>query len=261
MTLHFKKSFLWIKSTCLLLVLIMMVACQSNEQKLKIFIDQFNKAVAMDASNQKFTCSAEVISPELARFTFRSTYDSESLQEKMFLQTMGFMEQNLVTTTGFMKGLVKDGVSIDMVYKGFDGRVLLAKRIDKNNIDSLIAVTKANPVPTGQSQMDVLKTMLETWNKNMPMEDKASGLRILGIDVGDNQSIVYKIQYLDPEVEKLINDETVSYLKDEALRNPALLEIINSVTSLGVSKLEYHIFSSKNEKIASFTIDRSEMIR
>jgi hypothetical protein len=148
-----------------------------------------------------------------------------------------------------------------MVYKGFDGRVLLSKRIDKKNIDSLIAVTKANPVPTGQSQMDVLKTMLETWNKNMPMEDKASGLRILGIDVGDNQSIVYKIQYLDPEVEKLINDETVSYLKDEALRNPALQEIINSVTSLGISKLEYHIISSKNEKIAAFTIDRSEMIR
>lgn len=261
MMVNNNNKYLWKTYMVFGMLVVWMCSCQSNEQKLKIFIDQFNKAAAMDASNQKFTCSAEVISPELARFTFRTTYDSESLQEKLYLQTMEFMEQNLVTTTGFMKELVKDGVSIDMVYKGFDGRVLLSKRIDKKNIDSLIAVTKANPVPTGQSQMDVLKTMLETWNKNMPMEDKASGLRILGIDVGDNQSIVYKIQYLDPEVEKLINDETVSYLKDEALRNPALQEIINSVTSLGISKLEYHIISSKNEKIAAFTIDRSEMIR
>ncbi|MBK8623592.1 MAG: hypothetical protein IPN79_18020 [Saprospiraceae bacterium] len=256
-----KKKYYWLNKTFLGLVLIMVLSCKSNEQKLRTFIDQFNQASQMDGGNQKFTCSAEVISPELARFTFRSTYDSESLQEKMFLQTMEFMEQNLVTTTGFMKELVKDGVSIDMVYKGFDGKVLLIKRIDKNNIDSLIAVTKTNPIPTGQSQMDVLKTMLDTWNKNMPMEDKASGLRILGIDVGDNQSIVYKIQYMDPEVEKLINDETVSFLKDEALRNPALREIINSVTSLGISKLEYHIMSSKNEKIATFTIDRSEMVQ
>jgi hypothetical protein len=261
MLVGYKLKDYWKKNIIFGMLVIILISCKSNEEKLRIFIDQFNKAASMDASYQKFTCSGEVISPDLARFTFRSKYDAESIQERMFLQTMEIMEQNLITTTGFMQGLVKDGVSIDMVYKGYDGGVLKIKRIDKNNIDSLVSVSKAKPLSKGQSQMDVLKTMLETWNKNMPMEDKNNGLRILGIDLGDQQSIVYKIQYLDPEVEKLINDESVSFLKDEALRNPALREIINSVTSFGISKLEYHIMSSKNEKLAQFTIDRSEMVQ
>lgn len=242
-----------------LLFFVVLTGCQSNEKKLRSFIDQFNQAVAMNPSNPNFTCNVEYISPQLARFNFYSTYDGGGLQDKMIQQTMEVMEQYLMTSTGLLKNLVIDGIAFDIVCKTKDGSVLSSKRIHGGNIDSLSLAAQKSSGPKGNSEMDILKSMLDNWNQNMPMEDAAAGVKIHGIELGDDRAIIYKIQYLDPEIEGLLNEETVAFLKEEAIRNPAIQNIFSSVSRLGISKVKYHILSAKGEKVAEFSIDANEI--
>lgn len=246
-------------SWVLLSLLLVTTGCQSNEKKLKNFVTQFNEAVASNPSNPNFTCNVEYISPQLARFNFRSTYDGGTLQTKMIQQTMEVMEQYLMTSTGLLKELVKDGIAFDIVCKGHDGSVLSSKRIHEGNIDSLSLAARQNSNQKGHSEMNILESMVENWNLNMPMEDTAAGVKIFGIELGDDHDVIYKMQYLDSEIEALLNDETVAFLKEEAMRNPAIHNIFSSVSRFGISKVSYHILSAKGEKIAEFTIDSSEL--
>lgn len=156
------------------------------------------------------------------------------------------------------KELLDKGVKFNIKIYGAGARVIADEVIDSKTIKGDIS-KDIQSIADGNSGSSELNTVLEVFNKNLPSEDKATGIKIMSIKADEENNIVYTAQVPTEIKEMLAIEGSEQILKDEMLRSPQVQQIFSKTGALGVKNLKYRYTDTNGKTLKEITITKADI--
>lgn len=94
-----------------------------------------------------------------------------------------------------------------------------------------------------------LKDLLRILNKDLPIVDKNTGIKITRIDVNKQNELVYSAIVPESMDEALKSESAKEVMKEEILRSGNLNSVLNNIQQYNISVIKYIYNDSKGKQI------------
>ncbi|KQR92444.1 hypothetical protein ASG01_11010 [Chryseobacterium sp. Leaf180] len=247
------KNFVFILMTALLLF-----SCKSKEDKINDFVAMYNRSSGMINNPMISSTKAEKSADGVIDITINTTLQKDALETQLVGSSIPDLIGKVIESDNTGKELVNEGVKFNLRIRDVNQNIISAKTLDKSNIEKsnvdLKAIGKGEKPTTSQ-----LNELLETFNKNLPITDQATGVKILSIKADADNNIVYTNEVPDAIIPGLKTAGAEKMMKDEMLRSPEIRNILNKSSVLGVSKLRYVYNDSKGNLVKEIVITKEDL--
>lgn len=185
-----------IKRGFLLLVLAFsLLACKkSSDTQINEFITGYNSAVAtrLQGNPAVKSSSATKSGPNEVSISMQLNSEKDDMEtellKKSFPQILGQIISSMPNGSKF-----NDDIDIKFILFDKNGNQISSDKIDKN-AKQFKDVDVAN---LGKGQMlskGQLNEMLDVFNKNLPMTDPSTGLKVLKMEAGNDNDVMYSVE-------------------------------------------------------------------
>jgi len=242
----------------ILLIALTIGACQNRQQKIDEFVTYYNGAAERFTNPPVEQTSAEAISENEIRITFRANASVASGSENTFEERFRPVVAGLLGGENLVMELIDQGVKFDFVLIGANGSKLSNLLVDKTKAEELLE----NPIVFGQTQPNAspeLQQALQIMNEELPIVDQAAGTTVTSITINDNMALVYNAEVNDTVAENLKEPGTAALMKQTLLRDPGVRNMLTSLTAYGVTAITYKYVDMKGKTITEASVNASEL--
>ncbi|GEM_PF-709060 len=255
------KKLISAKVILLLIFAISLTACKkSADSKINEFIQGYNSATANISRNNPViaSSSAEKTGPNEITISIKTTTGSDEMESQLMKSSFPQLIGQLLNSSSPKSNLMDEGINFKVNVFDKNGNKLVSQALDKNTIgkSSLNVENFANGNSPSQSELNEL---LSVFNKNLPITDPSTGIKILKMEAGSENDIVYHAEVPDELKEVLKMDGAKQLMKDEMLRQPQLRQILSQTSKLGIDKLRYLYKDKAGNLIEEITLNQSDL--
>lgn len=238
---------------------LLLTACQTKTDKINNFVNIYNRSSSMMISHTiKSTKAVASGDNEITIEVNTSSQPEDEMEAQLIKSSLPELIGQAIKSEPKGQELLNSGVKFNLKIYGAGARVIADEVIDKNSLkgDTAKEMRSIAQGDTGSSQ---LNTVLEVFNKNLPMEDKSTGIKVMSIKADEENNIVYTAEVPD-SFKTLLNVEgSEQFLKDEMLRSPQVQQIFSKTEALGVKDLKYKYTDTKGNTIKEITITKADL--
>jgi len=248
------KKFLIICFTSFLLF-----SCQSKNDKIQSFVDMYNRSSSMMTSYMIKSTKATSSGPDEITIDVNTAHQgTDELESGLITSSLPELIGQAIKSEKLGQELLDSGVKFKLKIYSADGKVIVDEAIDKNKLKGN-APEDLKSIGSGNATNSQLNSVLEVFNKNLPIEDKATGTKIMSIKADENNNIVYTNEVSNSYKEMLQTDGAEQIVKDEMLRMPQIRQVFSKTEMLGVKKLKYVYTDTKGNIIKEITISKEDL--
>ena len=238
---------------------IILSSCQTTTDKINDFVSNYNASSSMPNSYMIKSTRATASGGNEITIKINTFNDSINKEETRLIKSSipEIMGQAIRSEKEGRELIEKDVKFIIKIY-GLGGKVIADEVIDKNsaigkspkNIKSLLKENKKD---------SPLNTVLEIYNKSLPMEDKSSGTKIMSIKADDENNIVYTVEVPESYKVLLSIDDSEKIIKDKIAQSPRFKQIFTRTEDLGVSNIIFKYMDAKGNSVKEITINKDDI--
>lgn len=238
---------------------ILLTACQSKNDKIRNFIDMYNRSSSMMINSMiKSTKAINSGNDEITIEVNTSNEAGDDMQADMIKTSLPQLIGQAIKSEPIGNELLNKGVKFNVKIYGVGARLLAEEVLDNKNIKGN-AGNDLKSIAKGSSGPDQLNAVLDIFNKNLPSEDPSSGIKIMSIKADEESNIVYLAQ-VPESFEKLLKIEGAEQIvKDEMLRSPQIQQIFSQTERLGVKNLIYKYTDSQGKSIKEIVLTKEDL--
>lgn len=251
------KIFLKREIIVISLLLLCLVSCKkSTDTRIAEFVSEYRNSVALVAKSSPYiaSTSAEKTAPnEVTIRIYTKSTDETELESDLIRKSLPDAIGTALLQEPSCKELMNDGVKFNIKVLDENGqKVFYSEVFDKKSLEKPTSQTATTSDP-GIGQI------LESFNKNLPITDPSTGIKIVKIEAGTDHDIIYHAVVPSNMVQLFKLDGTNEILKDELLRNPQIKQILSKSEGFGISKLKYRYVDEKENLITEISISKSDI--
>ncbi len=238
------------------LLLFSLVSCKkSTDSRITEFVFAYRNSFAAVANSNPYivSSSAEKTSANevTIRFYTKSTEET-SMESDLLRKSLPEIVGTAILQEPSSKQLINDGVKFNVKILDEGGQnVLYSKVFDKESVGKSPATNNTGTPGIAQ--------ILDGFNKNLPVTDPSTGIKIVKIEAGDDQDIIYKAIVPPNMAELFKSDGAKELLKEELLRSPQIKDILMRSENFGISKLKYKYMDEKENLITEISISKADL--
>lgn len=238
---------------------ILLLSCQSKSDKVRSFVDMYNRSSSMMTSYMIKSTKAISTNPDEITIEVNTAHDgTDEVEGGLISSSLPELIGQAIKSEKLGQELLDSGVKFNLKIYSADGKIIANEAIDKNKLKGN-APEDLKSISSGNATTSQLNSVLEVFNKNLPMEDKATGTRIMSIKADENNNIVYTNEVPDSYKTMLEVDGAEQIIKDEMLRMPQIRQIFSKTEMLGVKNLKYVYTDTKGKVIKEITITKEDL--
>lgn len=238
---------------------IVLTACQSKNDKINDFVNMYNRSSSMMNSYMiKSTKATNSGKDEITIEVNTASNGEDEMQTELIKSSLPELLGQVIKSQPEGKELLDKGVKFNIKIYGAGARVIADEVIDSKTIKGDIS-KDIQSIADGNSGSSELNTVLEVFNKNLPSEDKATGIKIMSIKADEENNIVYTAQVPTEIKEMLAIEGSEQILKDEMLRSPQVQQIFSKTGALGVKNLKYRYTDTNGKTLKEITITKADI--
>lgn len=238
---------------------LLLTACQTKTDKINDFVNIYNRSSSMMISHTiKSTKAVASGDNEITIEVNTSSQPEDEIETQLIKSSLPELIGQAIKSEPKGQELLDSGVKFNLKIYGKDARVIADETVDKNSLKGN-AAKELRSIAQGNTGASQLNTVLEVFNKNLPMEDKSTGTKIMSIKADEENNIVYTAEVPDSYKEMLQMEGAEQILKDEMLRSPQVQQIFTKTAALGVNNLKYKYTDSKGNTIKEITITKADV--
>jgi len=253
----------YIKISLLVLCLLLLVSCKNTQEKMQDYVNNFNSYASL-LQNEVITSTSAVASiPENEiRITFQTNLEQNEDNKEIYNKTLPTLIANLLKKDPSTMDLVEEGVHFKVAFLAENSSELTELIVDKKKMDELLkepaftppTVASKNPNLTPQMQ-----EILALLNKNMPLENKAEGTKILKIDITEANELVYKVEVPDDYAKLLKMDSANELIKESLIRSGDFKKVLSAVIRFGITTVKYQYQNTKGVVVNTITLTQNDL--
>lgn len=234
-------------------------SCKSKNDKIQDFVKTYNASSSMISNYMIKSTKAISSGPDEITIEINTNnQESDELESGMISSSLPELIGQAIKSERSGNELLESGVKFKLKIINAEGKVIANQAVDKNSLkgnasDGFKSVVAGNP------NASELNTILEVFNKNLPMEDKASGTKIMSIKADEQNNIVYTTEVSESYKALLEVEGADQVLKDEMLRMPQVRQILTKTEALGVKNLKYKYVDVKGKTVKEITISKEDL--
>lgn len=238
---------------------LLLTACQTKTDKINNFVNIYNRSSSMMISHTiKSTKAVASGDNEITIEVNTSSQPEDEMEAQLIKSSLPELIGQAIKSEPKGQELLDSGVKFNLKIYGAGARVIADEVIDKNSLKG-DAAKEMRSIAQGNTSSSQLNTVLEVFNKNLPMEDKSTGIKVMSIKADEENNIVYTAEVPD-SFKTLLNVEgSEQFLKDEMLRSPQVQQIFSKTEVLGVNNLKYKYTDTKGNTIKEITITKADL--
>lgn len=235
-------------------------SCQKSlDHRMVQFISEYQNAIGPLTRNNNYISSSSAEKSAADEITIRFYLKEQSGEDLGLEMVKKSLPQVIATALNKEKigqDLINDGVKFRIRIVDEKGKkVFYSETFDKNNIPKETASNFA----TSKNNDQELQQILEIFNKNLPITDSESGIKVMKIALGTNQDIIYTAVVPDDFKEAMKTEGAKEMMKEEMLRDPQIKMLLSRSHELNITKLTYHYKDEKGNLLNDVTISSSEI--
>jgi len=242
-----------------LFLAILLSSCQTTTDKVNDFVSNYNATSAIPNSYMIKSTRAVVSGGNEITININTFNDSKNKEEtRLIKSSIPEIMGQAIRTEKEGQELIDKGVKFIIKIYGLGGKVIADEVIDKN---SLIGKAPKNvKSSTNENKQDSpLNTVLEVYNKSLPMEDKSSGTKIMSIRADDENNIVYTVEVPENFKVLLSIDDSEKLIKEEIAKSPRFKQIFTKTEALGVNNIIFKYIDAKGNSVKEITINKDDI--
>lgn len=238
---------------------IVLLSCQSKSDKVRNFVDMYNRSSSMMVSSMIKSSKATSTGPDEITIEVNTAHQgSDDMEGQLITSSFPELIGQAIKSEKLGQELLDSGVKFKLKIYGADGRVIADEAIDQNKLKGTTQQDLSS-IASGNATSSQLNSVLEVFNKNLPMEDKATGTKVMSIKADENNNIVYTTEVPESYKKMLEMDGAEQIIKDEMLRMPQIRQIFSRTEALGVKNLKYLYTDVKGKAIKEITITKEDL--
>lgn len=253
---------LYFKITILLFSVLLLISCRNTQSEMAKFVIMYNNTSSYIVNDVIRATKAETVSPTEIKITI-DTRISDDMQSEMTEKSFPALISSVLLKEKISSDLLDEGVNFKVNITDVNYTNITTVDINKNTIKNFTASdvsSNTSAISTVESDVNSeLNEMLAILNKSLPIEDKASGFKIMKIEAGNDQDIIYYVQVPNEIAEVLKIEGADNLMKDEVLRNPELKQILQKANQYNINKLKYRMTNNKGEKLKEIVINEKDI--
>lgn len=238
---------------------ILLTACQTKSDKIRDFVDMYNRSSSMMTSYMiKSTKAIDSGHDEITIEVNTSSQAGDEMESALIKSSLPELIGQAIKSEPEGQELLNSGVKFNIKIYGVGAHLIADEVIDNKSLKG-DAAKELKSISQGNAGASQLNTVLEVFNKNLPSEDKSTGIKIMSIKADEENNIVYTAQVPDDLKEMLKTEGSEQILKDEMLRSPQVQQIFTKTDALGVKNLKYRYTDAKGTTIKEITITKEDL--
>lgn len=238
---------------------ILLLSCQSKSDKVRNFVEMYNRSSSTISNSMIQSTKAMSTGPDEITIEINTTHqEADELESKLIITSLPDLIGQAIKSEKLGQELLDSGVKFNLKIYNANGRVLANEAIDYNRLKGT-SQEDLKSVVSGNATSSQLNSLLEIFNKNLPMEDKATGTKVMSIKADANNNIIYTNEVPESYRAMLEEDGAEEILKDELLRMPQIRQIFSKTEMLGVKDIKYVYTDTKGKIIKEITITKEDI--
>lgn len=244
----------------LFFILIAFSSCKKSlDHRMVQFVSEYQNAIGPLTRDNNYISSSSAEKSGADEITIRfylKDQAGEDIGLEMIKKSLPQVMAKALNKEKIGQDLVNDGVKFRIRVVDEKGKnVFYSETFDKNNIPK---DDPANLLST-KNQDGEISQVLEVFNKNLPIIDPETGLKITKIELGKNQDIIYTAIVPNELKEAMKTEGAKEMMKEEMLRDPQIKMLLSRSHELNITKLSYHYKDEKGNLLSEVTISSSEI--
>jgi len=253
---HFKIS-------VIILFQLLLVSCKNTQEKMQDYVNNFNSYASLLQNGIITSASAAASIPENEiQINFQTNLEQNDDSKEIYNKTLPSLIANLLKKDPTSMDLVDEGVHFKVAFLAENGANLSELIVDKKKMNELLkepaftppVVASKNPYLTPQMQ-----EILALLNKNMPIENKAEGTKILKIDITEANELVYKVEVPNDYAALLKMDSANELVKESIIRSGDFRKVISAVSRFGITTVKYQYQNAKGAVVNTITLTQNDL--
>jgi len=241
-----------LKRTFLVFIFFFLIAaCKTTDEKVNEFVVSYNDAAATFSNNIITHTSAKALPNHEIRIIFETTLRKNSINNAMYEKLLPTMTTQIVESGNTVPDLLKDGVKIHFAVLAFDDAEIAETTLDFKSYNSEKQKNAVKPQNASNPNIaPALQQILEMLNKNLPIEDKEAGTKIISIAVNEKSEIVYTHEIPVSLAKDLQGNDVKNLLKDEMMRDLNVQKMLPLLNRYGLTAIVY-LYRDTNGKMVN----------
>ncbi|MCW3168481.1 hypothetical protein OMO38_08070 [Chryseobacterium sp. 09-1422] len=240
----------------ILMASLLLMSCKSEKDKTQEFVDMYNRSSGMIANNKIKSTKATTSSPDQVDISVDTDYDGSGMESDLVTGALPDLIAQAIRSEKVGQELFDRGVKFNVKVYGLNSKVILDKTIDNKtvakdvNFKSIAAGDKPNNAQ--------LNSILESFNKNLPIEDPSTGTKITSIKADAENNLVYTCEVPDSFKKALAIAGTEKAMKDAMLQSGQIKQVFSQTSALGINHIKYLYTDKTGKVLKEITITKEE---
>ncbi|RZJ50971.1 MAG: hypothetical protein EOO19_01895 [Chryseobacterium sp.] len=236
---------------------LMLMSCQTNEDKVQDFVKMYNNSSSMMINQMIKSTKASATNADQVNIDVNTNYQSDNMESELVSKSLPDLIAQAIKSEKIGKELFESGVKFNLKVYSADSKVLVDKTIDKNNLNKSVDF---KAIAQGEKpDSDQLNLLLETFNKNLPIVDQTTGTKIVSIKADKDKNLIYTNEVPDSYIKMLNVEGADKLMKEEMVKMPQIQQIFQQTAVLGVNNIKYIYTDSKGKVIKEIVITESDL--
>jgi len=239
-----------------LIASMLLMACQTKKDKVQDFVDMYNRSSNMIANNKIKATEATAVSQDQVDISVETDYEKGEMESDLVTSALPDLIGQAIKSEKLGKELFDSGVKFNIKVYGKNAQVLLDKAIDNKNLSKDVdfkAIAKGD-----KPNSDQLNSILESFNKNLPIEDPSTGTKITSIKADAENNLVYTCEVPDSFKTALAIEGTEKAMKEAMLQSGQIRQVFSQTSVLGINHIKYLYTDKSGKVLKEITITKEE---
>lgn len=242
-------------------IALFLVSCKNTKQKMQDYVNSYNNSTSLLQDNMITHTSAKAFLQD-NKIEIRLDTNLEPGQENRSIYKdlfPAFLGETMRKDQASVE-LINEGVTFEIYLLANNSTVIADLKIDKRELKNLMAKSNATDkkVDTDSGPESEMKQMLALMNQNMPIVNE-DGTKILKIEIGAKNEIVYKVEVPKEYSEILKGEGAKVIMKENILRSTDLKSIIGSLKRYEVTAIKYVYQDVKGKFVNDVTLTDKDL--
>ena len=236
---------------------LMLMACQTKEDKVQDFVKMYNNSSSMMINQMIKSTKASSTNADQVNIDVNTNYQSNDLESELVSKSLPDLIAQAIKSEKIGKELFESGVKFNLKVYSADSKVIVDKTIDKDDVAKSVDFKS---IAAGEKpNSDQLNQILETFNKNLPMVDQTTGTKIVSITADKDKNLIYTNEVPDSYIKMLNVEGADQLMKEEMIKMPQIQQIFKQTAVLGVNNIKYIYTDSQGKVIKEIIITESDL--
>ncbi|MCY0977612.1 hypothetical protein PGH12_18210 [Chryseobacterium wangxinyae] len=235
---------------------LLLMSCKNDKDKTQDFVDMYNRSSGMIVNNKIKSTKATTSNPDQVDISVETEYEGSGMESDLVTSALPDLIGQAIRSEKLGKELFDRGVKFNLKVYGLNSKVILDKTIDNKNLpkDVDFKSIAAGEKPSNQQ----LNSILESFNKNLPIEDPSTGTKITSIKADAENNLVYTCEVPDSFKTALAIPGTEEAMKEAMLKSGQIKQVFSQTSVLGINHIKYLYTDKSGKVLKEITITKEE---